>query len=193
MTIGTMSKSLGSILAVSLLAVACGSGAPAATPRPQSTVAAVPTAIAPASVSAGGEPTAASLCAAFPVDMAAAALGVPADEPPQSGDVVPRPNGVYCHYSASGNPATNVEAQLKTMSRDEFEALADTLGATKEISGVGAGALGRDESSMGGGGATIVAWDNGRGVTVVLNREGGDQATKNVAVKAIAIAALASN
>ena len=89
--------------------------------------------------------------------MAAAALGKPADEA-QSGDVVPRPNGVYCHYSASGDAETNVEAQLKTMSRDEFEALADTLGATKEISGVGEAAFGRDESSMGGGGATIVAW-----------------------------------
>jgi hypothetical protein len=124
--------------------------------------------------------------------MAAAALGKPADEP-QSGDVVPRPNGVYCHYSASGDAGTNVEAQVKAMSRDEFESLAETLGATKVISGVGEAAFGSDQSSMGGGGATIVAWDNGRGVTVVLNREGGDQATMNVGVKAIAIAALASN
>ncbi len=192
MTIGTKSKSLVSVLALCVVAVGCGGGAPAATPRPQSTVAAVPTVVVPASVSAGGEPTAESLCAAFSVDMASAALGKPADAP-TSGDVVPRPNGVYCHYSATGDAATNVEAQVKAMSRDEFETLADTLGATKEISGVGQGALGRDESSMGGGGATIVAWDNGRGVTVVLNREGGDQSTKNVAVKAIATAALASN
>jgi hypothetical protein len=85
-----------------------------------------------------------------------------------------------------------VEAQLKAMSRDEYESLAETLGATNEISGVGEGAMGRDGSSMGGDGATIVAWANGRGVSVLLNREGGDQAAMNAAVKAIAIAALSS-
>jgi len=187
----TMPGSFVSVLAVSLLAIACGSGAPAATPG--RTVPAVPTAAGPATVQPGGAvPDADALCAAFSPELAAAALGTSADVP-QSGDVVPRPNGVYCHYSATGDTGTNVEAQLKAMSRDEFESLADTLGATNEVSGVGQGALGRDESSMGGEGATIVAWDNGRGVTVLLNREGGEQAAMNAAVKAIAIAALASN
>jgi len=189
-----MSKKLLPILVVSLLAIACSSGAPAATPaRTVAAVPAVPTAAAPATVQPGGAvPDADALCAAFTPELAAVALGTAADTP-QSGDVLPRPNGVYCHYTATGDANTNVEAQLKAMSRDEFESLADTLTATNEISGVGEAALGRDGSSMGGEGATIVAWGNGRGVTVVLNREGGDQTAINAAVKAIAIAALASN
>jgi len=189
-----MSKKLLPILVVSLLAIACSSGAPAATPaRTVAAVPAVPTAAAPATVQPGGAvPDADALCAAFTPELAAVALGTAADTP-QSGDVLPRPNGVYCHYTATGDANTNVEAQLKAMSRDEFESLADPLTATNEISGVGEAALGRDGSSMGGEGATIVAWGNGRGVTVVLNREGGDQTAINAAVKAIAIAALASN
>ena len=184
-----MSKSLIPPVALCALAIACSSGGPAATPV--RTAATQPTAVAPASVNAGGEPTAAGLCAAFSPALAAAALGKPADAP-QSGDVVPRPNGVYCHYTATGDPNTNVEAQLKLMTRDDFESLAETLAATTEISGVGESAFGRDGSSMGGEGATIVAWGNGRGITVLLNREGGDQAEMNAAVKAIATAALAA-
>jgi hypothetical protein len=183
----SISKSL-PVLALCALAVACSSGAPAATPV--RTAAAPPTVLDPASVSPGGEPTAEGLCAAFSSDLAAAALGKPAD-PPQSGDVVPRPNGVYCHYAATGDANTNVEAQLRNGTRDEFESLAETLGATTAVTGVGETAFGRDGSSMGGEGATIVAWSNGRGVSVILNRE-GDQAAMTAAVKAIAAAALAA-
>jgi hypothetical protein len=173
------------------MAAACGSGAPAATPG--RTVAPVPTAAGPATVQPGGAvPDADALCAAVSPELATVALGKPADVA-QSGDVLPRPNGVYCHYSATGDANTNVEAQLKAMSQDEFESLAETLNATSSVSGVGEAALGRDGSSMGGEGATIVAWDGDRGVTVLLNREGGDQTAMNAAVKAIAIAALASN
>jgi hypothetical protein len=77
------------------------------------------------------------------------------------------------------------------MTRDDFESLAETLAARTEISGVGQAAFGRDGSSMGGEGATILAWSNGRGVSVILNRE-GDQAEMTAAVKAIAAAALAA-
>ena len=106
--------------------------------------------------------------------------------------MVPRPAGVYCHYAASGDANTNVEAQLKLMPRDEFESLAETLGATTTLPGVGEAAFSRDTSSLGGGGATIVAWDNGRGVTVILNREDGAAAENVAAAAAIAAAALAS-
>jgi hypothetical protein len=123
--------------------------------------------------------------------LAAAALGGAVDEP-SFGDVVPRPNGVYCHFRVTGDANTNVEAQLKDMTRDEFESLAETLGATTELSGVGEAAFGRDGSSMGGEGATIVAWSKGQGVSVLLNSE-GDQAEMTEAAKAIAAAILAAN
>jgi hypothetical protein len=172
--------------------IACGGG-PAATPGRSNpvTVTPAPSAIASTGTGNGGEPTAEALCEAVSGQLAAAALGQPAD-PPQSGDVVPRPAGVYCNYAATDDPNTNVEAQLKLMSRDQFEALAETIGAETALPGVGEAAFSRDTSSMGGGGATVVAWDNGRGVTVILNRADGTATEKLAATAAIAAAALAS-
>lgn len=109
---------------------------------------------------------------------------------PQSGDVVPRPNGVYCHYNLAGNANTNVNAQLREMSRDEFESLAELMSADTPVAGVGEAAFRRESSSLGGGGSSLVAWSGGHGVTVVINREGGDQALMNAAAEAIASAAL---
>jgi hypothetical protein len=124
-------------------------------------------------------------------ELAVAALGGPVDEP-SGGDVVPRPNGIYCHYVLTGTPNTNtnVEAQLKEAPRTEFEALAETMGAEIPLTGVGEAAFRRDTSSFGGGGATIVAWGDGKLATVIINREGGDQATLNAAAEAIAKAVL---
>ena len=175
---------VGSLLALAL--AGCGGGgtatappAPAATPAPTTATATTPT---------GGATSAEQLCDVMSA-LAATALGGAVDEP-QFGDVVPRPNGVYCHFQVTGDAGTNVEAQLKDMTRDEFESLAETLGATTELSGVGEAAFGRDGSSMGGEGATIVAWSNGQGVSVLLNRE-GNQAEMTEAAKAIAAAVLA--
>jgi hypothetical protein len=162
-----------------------GGGAATAPPAPAATSA--PTA-ATAAPPAGGLTTADQLCAVM-TGLAATALGGPMDEP-GFGDVVPRPNGIYCHFQLTGDAGTNVEAQLKNMTREEFESLAETLGATTELSGVGEAAFGRDGSSMGGPGATVVAWSNGQGVTILLNRE-GDQAEMTEAARAIAAAVLA--
>ena len=125
----------------------------------------------------------------FTSDLAIAALGVPVDTP-SGGDVVPRPNGIYCHYKAAADGNTNVEAQLKDMTQAEFETLADTLGATTPIQGVGSVAFGRSTSIMGIPGAAVAAWSNGRGVTVSINREGADQAVMDAAAQAIAAAVL---
>jgi len=131
-----------------------------------------------------------NLCDAVTEELAVAALGEPVAEP-QSGEVVPRPNGIYCHYSASADPNLNVEAQLKDMSRDEFDDLVVTLGLTDPLAGVGEAAFTLDRSTMGGAGASIAAFGGGRGVTVILNGD-GDSAPQLEAVAAIAEAALAS-
>jgi hypothetical protein len=129
------------------------------------------------------------LCGVFGEALAIAALGGPVAAP-TGGDVLPRGNGIYCHYAAAGNANVNVEAQLKDMTRAEFEALATTLGATTSVSGIGEVAFSRPDSSiMGGSGVAIAAWSNGRGVTVSINRA-GEQSLMLAAAQAIAAAAL---
>jgi hypothetical protein len=124
-------------------------------------------------------------------DLAVGVLGGPVDQP-TFGDVVPRPNGVYCHYSLMGNANTNVEVQVKEQTQGDAESLAETLGADIPVAGVGDLAFRRDSSSLGGGGVTIVAWSNNVGVTVIVNREGADQALINAAAEGIAQAVLAA-
>jgi len=132
-----------------------------------------------------------NLCDAIPAALGEAALGAAVTEP-QGGDVVPRPNGIYCRYSAADNANVNVEAQLKEMSRAEFDALAATLGMTETLDGVDEAAYQLDHSTMGGAGASVAAFEGGRGVTVVLNGEGGDADAQLAGAIAIAKAALAS-
>lgn len=122
-------------------------------------------------------------------DLAVGVLGGPVDQP-TFGEVVPRPNGIYCRYKLAGDANTNVEVQLKQMPRSEAESLAETIGADIPVAGLGEFALRRDSSSLGGGGVTLVAWASDFGVTVVVNREGADQAAVNAAVEAIARAVL---
>lgn len=160
-------------------------GTPGLTNQPTS---GAPTATPPGPV--GGVPAAEQLCALFS-SLAVGVLGGPVDEP-QFGDVVPRPNGVYCRYSLTGNANTNVEVQVKEQPQSEAESLADTLGADIPVAGVGDLAFRRDSSSLGGGGVTIVAWSNNVGVTVIVNREGADQALMNAAAEGIAQAVLAA-
>lgn len=172
------------------MVIGCSSGPPAAPPA--RTVASVPPAASAAATTAntGGEPTAEQLCAAFIPALAVAALGKPADAP-SSGAVLPRPNGVYCAYQATGDRNTRVDAQLKSMTRAEFETLSETLSITTPLPGVGEVAFIRDGSFMGVAGATVLAWSAGRGVTVDLHRE-GSQSEMDAAAAAIASAALAS-
>lgn len=176
-----------SIVIVLLLAaglVGCGSG-PAATPGTTAQPTRVPTT---QPTQAGGSLSAQQLCAVF-ADLAIGVLGGPVDQA-QFGDVVPRPNGIYCYYRLTGNANTNVDVQLKQMPRSEAESLAQTMSATTPVAGLGELAFRRDSSSLGGGGAALMAWANNVGVTVVVNREGGDQALMNGAVEAIARAVL---
>jgi hypothetical protein len=181
-----VSRSAGAVLGLFVL-IGCNSGAPstitpATTPVPTSRPAATP---------AGGPATADGLCSAFTEQLAVAALGGPVDEP-QSGDVLPRPNGIYCHYILTGNANTNAEAQLKEMTREELEALADNVGATTPLPGVGEVAFSRASAILGVPGAAVAAWSDGRGVTVSINRD-GDQAAMLAAATAIASAALLAN
>lgn len=137
----------------------------------------------------GGVPNADQLCGLF-AELAVGVLGGPVDAP-QFGDVVPRPNGVYCHYSLTGNANTNVDVQVKESSRADAESLANTMGATP-VANLGEVAFRRDSSSLGGGGVTLVAWSSGIRVTVLVNREGADQALMNAAAEGIARAVLAA-
>jgi len=137
----------------------------------------------------GGIPDAARLCTVFS-DLAVSVLGGPVDQP-QFGDVLPRPNGVYCHYKLTGNANTNVEVQLKQMSRSEAESLADTISTDIPVAGLGELAFRRDTAIMGGSGVTLLAWSHDVGVTVIVNREGADQALMNLAAEGIARAVLA--
>lgn len=159
-------------------------GSPGLTSQPTTGTTPAPTA------PAGGGLDAAQLCAVFS-DLAVGVLGGPVDQP-TFGDVVPRPNGIYCHYKLTGNANTNVEVQLKEMPRSEAESLGERIGTDIPVAGIGDLALRRDSSIMGGGGATLLAWANGFGVTVTVNREGADQAVMNAAVEAIAAAVLAA-
>lgn len=138
---------------------------------------------------AGGQ-TADGLCGAFTEQMAVAALGGPVAEP-SGGDVVPRPNGIYCHYALAADANVNVEAQLKEMTRDEFEAQATTLQMTEPLTGTGEAAFQRATGIMGLPGTSIFVFGGGRGVTVAITGE-GDAAAQLAAAIDIAEAALAS-
>ena len=85
----------------------------------------------------------------------------------------------------------NVEAQLKDMTRSEFDELAGILGLTEPLGGLGEAAFQLGRSTLGGAGASVAAFAGGRGVTVILNGA-GDPGTQIAAVAAIAAAALAS-
>ena len=162
----------------------CSSGPPS-TVAPRTTG---PVSTVVVTTPAGGPSTAGGLCGVFTADLAIAALGGPVNKP-TGGEVVPRPNGIYCNYKLTSDANTNVEAQLKNMTEDEFRSLANNLGATTALPGVGEVAFSRSTSIMGIPGAAVVAWSGGRGVTVSINRE-GDQAQMLAAATAIAAAVL---
>jgi hypothetical protein len=170
---------------VAVFLMGCSSAPGSSSPTPAGTTLATlpPTATM-------GDPSAEGLCAAFTPALASSALGVPLAAP-QSGDVLPRPNGIYCHYNAADNSA-NVEAQLKPMTEAEFDTLAETIDTTEPVSGAGAKAFKRDTSITGGVGVTVAAWADGQGVTVTIYNPNGQQAPMLAAALAIAQAALAT-
>ena len=173
--------------AVTLLAlalVACGGGGTSAAPGSSTGGQAT------ATPGGGGEPTADGLCGAVTEAMAVAALGGPVSEP-QGGDVVPRPNGVYCHYALAADANVNVEAQLKEMTQAEFETTATQLEMSEPLEGVGEKAYQKANGIMGLPGTTIYVFGGGRGVNVAITGE-GDAAAQLAAAIDIAEAALAS-
>jgi hypothetical protein len=99
-------------------------------------------------------------------------------------------DGVYCYYSAASGEGIAVETQFDLMTQDEFNDLAETLGATTPFAGVGRSAFTMDGAYTGGPGATLLAWDEGQGVTVLIERD-GDQAEMTEAAKQIAAKVLA--
>jgi hypothetical protein len=182
-----MSAASSSIFGTALMAAiltGCGSTGPSSA-RPTGTPA-----ITLAPTATAGQPSAEGLCAAFTEALAVAALGGPVSAP-QSGDVLPRPNGIYCHYAAAQGSA-NAEAQLKEVTDAEFGELAETLGTTDAVTGVGETAFKRDTSITGDVGVTLAAWSTGRGVTVTIYNPTGEAGQMLDAAKAIAQAVLAS-
>jgi hypothetical protein len=167
-----------------IVLTACGS-TPGGTNQPSATGTPRSTTVPPTP----GQQPAGGLCGIFGQELAAAALGVPLAAP-QGGDVVPRGNGIYCHYSAAGDPNTNVEAQFRDMTRAEFDQLATAMGMTVPLPGIGQAAFQLERSALGGAGAAVAAWADGRGVTVVINSSGNQAVLLNGA-KAIAAAVLA--
>ena len=182
--------SAGRLLAAAGLIIAVSVGCSGASGPTSGTPTTGPTAVGTTTPTlTPGEPSTDSLCASFTEALAAAALGVPLSAP-TSGDVVPRPNGIYCHYAAADNSA-NTEAQLKDMTQDEFVALAENIETSDPVSGVGEMAFKRDTSIMGDVGVTLAAWAADRGVTVSIFNRNGQQAPMLEAAKAIAQAVLA--
>lgn len=178
-----LSVRLSSLASMCLLLVvgACGSSSGPAGSGPTGTAAAPAT----SGGNRGGASTTGDLCAVFNEDLAVAALGGPVDEP-TGGDVVPRPNGVYCHYRLAGDANTTAEAQFDDMTMAEYEQKAQALNMATPLAGVGEAAYQLDRSTMGGPGASVLAWAGGRGISVLINRTGADQAALLSAAKAIA-------
>jgi hypothetical protein len=178
-------------LMLALAAAGCGGGSTpttATTARPSS----APTprvSSAPATPAAADVPTAAALCGAFTEALAVAALGEPVSAA-QSGDVLPRPNGVYCHYNAAADANHNVEAQVNNLTAQEFSVLVSAFGMTEPLAGVGEQAFKLDRALLGGEGAVVLARAGSRIVNVTINDD-GDQAAMNAAATAIATAVLA--
>lgn len=178
-------RSAAALVLLAFVAVACGGGGTSAAPG-----ASAGGGEATATPGGGGEPTAEGLCGAVTEEMAVAALGGPVGEP-QGGEVVPRPNGIYCHYALAADENVNVEAQLKEMTQAEFEATATQLEMSEPLEGVGEAAYQKANGIMGLPGTTIFVFGGGRGVSVAITAE-GDAAAQLAAAIDIAEAALAS-
>ncbi|MEO6349533.1 MAG: hypothetical protein ABIP53_02690 [Candidatus Limnocylindrales bacterium] len=184
--------SLGLALSAS---IACGGGPTTTTPATLLRSSALPSTVLPSVVPPGATlprsdvPTADALCAVFTEALAVAALGEPV-LPPLPGDVVPRPNGVYCHYAAAAEANHNVEAQVNNLTKQEFAVLASALGMSEPLAGVGEQAYKLDRALLGGEGSVVLAWAAGRVVTIIINDD-GNQAAMNAAATAIATAVLA--
>jgi hypothetical protein len=178
-------RSIAGAVLLGMALAACGGGGTSSAPDASTGTQATPS---PDGGSGGG--TAEGLCGAFTEQMAVAALGGPVAEP-SGGDVVPRPNGIYCHYALAADANVNVEAQLKEMTQAEFEATATTLSMTEPLDGVGEAAFQKATGIMGLPGTTILVFDGVRGVNVAITAE-GDAAAQLAAAIVIAEAALAS-
>lgn len=187
------------LAAIALTVVAaCGGGSPAASTAPASSTAqpvtsgtSVPITTQPPipTPEPGVEGSAEAVCAAMTDTLVQAALGASADEP-QFGDVAGG-DGVYCYFQAPGETQNAVEVQFDVMDQQEFNAMAETLGAEDPLVGVGRSAFTRPGAYTGGPGATVLAWNEGQGVTVLIEREGADQAALTEAARAIAESVLA--
>jgi hypothetical protein len=177
-------RSTAAVVLLALALVACAGGGTSAAPGSSTGGQAT------ATPGGGGEPTAEGLCRAVIEAMAVAALGGPVAEP-QGGDVVPRPNGIYCHYALAADANVNVEAQLKEMTQAEFEATATQLEMSEPLEGVGEAGFQKANGIMGQPGTTIFVFAGGRGVNVAITAE-GDAADQLAAAIDIAEAALAS-
>ena len=175
-------RSAAAVALLALVAVACGDGGTSAGPSAGGGQA--------TATPGGGGQTAEGLCGAVTEEMAVAALAGPVGEP-QGGEVVPRPNGIYCHYALAADENVNVEAQLKEMTEAEFEATATQLEMSEPLEGVGEKAYQKPNGIMGLPGTTIFVFGGGRGVSVAITAE-GDADTQLAAAIAIAEAALAS-
>jgi hypothetical protein len=121
--------------------------------------------------------------------LVAAALGEDAGAP-QFGDIAGG-DGVYCFFPAAADAATGIEVQFSVMTQEAFNDLAETLGAEDPLAGVGSSAFTRPGAYTGGEGASVLAWDEGETVVVLIERTGADQAALTEAAKQVAAAVLA--
>ena len=179
-------KRLATIALLGTVLGACGTAGTSSAPG--ASTGGQPTAI-PGGGGDGGQ-TAEGLCGAVTEEMAVVALGGPVAKP-TGGDVVPRPNGIYCHYALAADANVSVEAQLKEMTATEFEETATALSMSEPLQGVGDAAYQKANGIMGLPGTTILVFGGERGVTVSITGE-GDAANQLAAAIVIAEAALAS-
>jgi len=175
---------LGALAFVTISLLACGGGPPAPTFAP--TVGAT---TAPATPVDGAPTDAQAVCLAMTEPLLLAALQDGVSEP-DYGDVAGS-DGVYCYYTVAGDADVNVEAQVELLTQDEFNSLAETIGADTPLPGVGSSAFIREGSVEGGPGTTLLAWDDGVSVTIDLARD-GDQTEMDAAATALAVNLLAT-
>ena len=173
-----------------LATVGCSSGGANATlgAAPSEPTAASATSVASATQVAGAPLSAQNVCLAMAEPLVLAALGEGIGEP-ESGDIAGG-DGVYCYFPAAGDAATNVEAQVDEMSEAEFRSLAEQIGVTEPLPGVGTAAFSLDGAYTGIPGASVMAWDDGVGATILIERD-GDQAEMTAAATALAVKLLA--
>jgi hypothetical protein len=168
---------------LSIVLVSCGTS-PGVTVAPSDAVAESSDPVASADPGGG----VADLCALVPKELAEAAMGGSVADG-EGGDLFPE--GSYCVFGTD-DAAVRVEVQRVEMTREAFDAQADTFGLTETVDGIGEAAFIRETSVQGEVGSWLYTFGNGAAIGVDIQGP-DDQTAQLEAAKAIVAAVLASS